>query len=283
MKTSRRIALLLLLPALAAALAGCNLMGGDDTPVPAAAPTVNAPLNAAAWNGVTLEFNPRISFGNGTFSYTNATAGAFPADGGAALPGTFAWTPNADRRGGTLALTFNGGAQAPLSFTLSSFLGGAGRITGMSLLHGNTVYPAVVADGTLVPADPPPAPTGGTGTNGTTTTLPESFAGSSLTLTLTTKAQLAPAGFPYNEGDTELFVFSSSSMLFVGKGYPQRELGLPHRVAGNSVEYFWRDTANDFTFALSFLNGQFHEINVYSDDGANGTPAFYGQFTNEAE
>lgn len=274
-------------------LVGCNPFGNDDDDDNYTGPVaVNAPANAAAFNGVKMSFNPTITFSSDgtthTFTYVNNSTDTgtsiFPDAAGATLSGTYSYTADAtDKRKGVIAFTFTDTSKN-FSLELMSFTGFSTAITGLEIKKvgdsSNNIFKVQVLEGTLAP-QPASTSTGtgtgtGTSTGGTDATTPDSLKGQVKNLTFGYKAQTVPTGFPYNNDDVVVFTFSSSSLLMIGSN-PSRDLGTPKKYPG-SEEIVWFDSQYNLFYALSLkTDGTLNEINVYSDPSK--TPvSFYGQF-----
>ena len=270
---------------------GCNPFGNDDDDGNYVGPTaVNAPVNAAAFNGVKMSFNPTITFASdgttNTFTYVNNAEDTgiskFPDAGGATLSGTYTYTQDAtDKTIGTLNFIFADAAKN-FSLIMKNFTGYANGITGLEITKvgdsSSTAFQVRIVEGALVPE--PAATSTGTGTStdtgaGTDVTIPDSLKGQIMDLTYGRFGNSVPGGFPYNDGDKVKFTFSSSSILAIGESY--RSVGTPKKYSG-SEEIVWYDSEYNIYYALSFKqDGSFNEINVYSNPAT--TPvSFYGQF-----
>ncbi len=83
------------------AMTGCSIFNDDDDDNYTGPVALNAPASAAAFNGVTISFNPTITLSSdgttNTFTYENIAADAgqsvFPDAGGNTLSGTYSYTP----------------------------------------------------------------------------------------------------------------------------------------------------------------------------------------------
>lgn len=188
---------------------GCNPFGNDDDDTYTGPVTVNAPANAAAFNGVKLNINPTITFASdgttNTFTYVNNSgdSSAFPDAAGATLSGTFTYTPDATvKNKGVIAFIF-ADTSKNFSLNLMNFSGFSTGITSLEATKvgdsSGAVYKVQVAEGTLAPV---PAATStstgtstgtstdtgtGTSTGGTDTTIPTSMQGKVMDLPLLTK------------------------------------------------------------------------------------------------
>ena len=268
------------------AMTGCSLFNDDDDNSYVGPVAVNAPASAAAFNGVTMSFNPTITLASDgtthTFTYQNLAADAgqtvFPDAAGATLSGTYSYAPDSsDKASGQLNFDF-AGTDKDFLVTVKNFTGLGNSITSFQVFKvgdtTNTAYPATIVSGILAPA---PA-TQNTGGNGTTpATIPDSLKSQVKKLKFFAAQQSYPVGFPYKADDVVDFTFSGSGKLFVGAD-PSRDLGTPVKYSG-SEELVWHDSAHGIYYALSFKqDGAFNEINVYSDP-AKKPVTFYGQFT----
>ncbi len=104
-------------------------------------------------------------------------------------------------------------------------------------------------------------------TNQNSTTLPAGVASKAVTMVYSS----AQNGSIYQNGDTVLFTFSSSGSLMLTTQYTVVADSFELR----GSEYIWVDSSSSMEYALSLLNGEIHEVNMY---GVGGSP-FYGQFT----
>jgi len=268
---------------------GCSLSGDDDGD---SGPTVvNPPANAAAFNGVSISFNPTISFNsNGTvheFSYSNnlSDSSLFPSTNGTALTGSYTYSVvEGSRR--RIDFVF-ADTTKNFSIELQSFIGFGRLITGFIVRKvgdaANTAYTAQVANGSLQGAE---STTGGeTQTGGEQTTTPAGLVGKVFDLTFAeapvySPTPKVPSGFPYKEGDVLKFTFSSSNILTVGDDY--RSLGTPRKYEG-SPEYVWYDSVHKLNYCVLLKeDGTLYKIKVradsyvYSDDDQHAS--YFGMF-----
>lgn len=271
------------------AMTGCSLFNDDDDDYTGGPVAVNAPASAAAFNGVTISFNPTITLSSdgttNTFTYENLAADSgqtvFPDAVGITLSGTYSYTPDSeDPASGQLDFVFTDTSKN-FSITVKNFVGASSSITSFQVVKvgdtTNTSYSVTIVSGTLTPAADKITDqnTGGTGT--TPATIPDSLKSKVMSLKFFAALTSYPTGFPYQKDDVVEFTFSESSKLFVGSN-PSRDLGTPVKYP-NSQELVWYDSAHSIYYALSFKpDGAFNEINVYSDP-AKTPVTFYGQFT----
>jgi len=274
-------------------MTGCSIFNDDDDDNYTGPVALNAPANAAAFNGVTLSFNPTITLSSdgttNTFTYENIAADAgqsvFPDAAGSTLSGTYSYTPDStDPASGQLDFVFSDTSKN-FSITVKNFVGAGNTITSFQVVKvgdtTNTAYSVSIVSGTLAPAADKSTEkttdqnTGGSGT--TPATIPDSLKSQVKNLKFFAAQSSYPAGFPYQADDMVEFTFSESSKMFV-ESNPSRDLGTPVKYP-DSEELVWYDSAHDLYFALSFKqDGAFNEINVSSEPGK--TPVtFYGQFT----
>ena len=240
---------------LAFTLSGCG--GGDNTPT--------GPSGAAAFDGVTIDLNPTISFTAGNnLTYLNTEVGSpFPAADPAAA-GTYTYVPNASFTAGTLTLTVTG-IDDPIILEISNFVRTGTTITGFTARSGGVNYPVTVTGGTLTAYTPP---AGGSGES-RAPDVPASMQGSyELTFHISDTAPIT--GVPA-DGTVTTFVIGARTLTF-----NSRTLSNPIHYNGNPYEWIFKD-GNIWWAVSQAVGGGLNEINVQGPYTGSGN-AFYGQY-----